>query len=277
MKSRRFVPIGLVALFLALTQVASADYDQVRVTLSLGSPDVQSLDYRGWIYAGYNIAPLPSTPLYTAYAAGWLGFWLSPCPWPPDYWGQCQFSQVGYLADRDGLRWFVYAEPGVQCLAGSNYWYHNGVLIGCLSNVNDRVRIGTFQIFEMVRYMQDNFWVVRVYDPNGSPLDVAKIWSTSAAIFKAEMTSEEGIATGVNDPNIMLRYYHYHPQYMKWGTGFLDWPDSGGGQNNILDTISSPAHAFCPQQYGAVQRIANDPKSWFAGTGGPDCYNPQMW
>ena len=83
-------------------------------------------------------------------------------------------------------------------------------------------------------------------------------------------TSSEESYANPPDPNIMVRYYHFHPQYYKYPTGWTDWPCSiQACQPAAPNYLFSGS--FCPQQYGGVINLTGDPRSWFAGTGGTVC------
>jgi hypothetical protein len=120
----------------------------------------------------------------------------------------------------------------------------------------------------------DGHWIARVCEANGGTCyDVARIWSSSVQIYRAQATMEEGF-WGPDDPGFTADFYIGHPQYMVWGDGFHEWPESlgGGGQDfqNYIRAVSAPPWNFCPVQYGADPHWG-DAREWFAGTGGPIC------
>jgi hypothetical protein len=213
----------------------------------------QSRDYRTSLYVGDK----PTSG--GGYTTAWFGVNLV------QYNGtlySAKFSQVGFLTDNGGVRWFVYSEAGVQCLQGSPNWGN----LGCWGNYGDRATIGNWQNVELVTYGQ-GFWIARVYNQYGNPLDVAKIMSSSLRIYRAQATTEEAHSL-VTDPYLKAAFYHWHPRYMVWGTGFQEWPASSGGNNNHIWTWPQ---GMCPWHYGATVNLSGDPRYWFAGTGGSIC------
>lgn len=242
-----------------LTQLSCSDgcNDFVNGELRVDQTSVnRSRDYRTRLYVS-------SRPTGSGgYTAGWLGVDLAR------YDGtlySAKFSQVGFLTDINGVRWFVYSEAGVQCLQGAPVpgWGNRG----CWGNYGDRATIGNWQRVELVTYTGQGFWIARVYDQNNNPLDVVKIMSSSVTIYRALATTEEA-HTLATDPYLTARFYHSHPQYMVWGTGFQEWPASSGGNNNRIWTWPQ---GICDFHYGATVNLLGDPRYWFAGTGGSTC------
>lgn len=202
----------------------------------------------------------PSTGDRRNFTTAWLGVFLAQYNGQPD---SGQFSQVGIETKRDGVRWFVYAEPGVTCLRGSHPDPRH-----CYGDYSDLINLGEWHRVELVKYTQDNFWIARVYETNGTGHDVATISSTSNRIYLARSDTEEGYYEST-DPYITASFYHWHPQYMDWGIGWQDWPQSTGGTGSSTIWVS-PA-AICPDHYGATPNMFGDERSWFAGTGGRVC------
>lgn len=221
-----------------------------------------SKDYRVLLLA--NDKPNASGGMTVA----WLGLDLA------QYNGQlysAQFSQVGLYTDNVGLYWFVYAEPGVTCLRGTTQFgtCMGGRPCGCIGTSSDIVSLGTWHWVELVTYGQ-GYWIARVYDTNTNAYDVALIWSTSPRIYFAQSTTEEAY-TVAQDPFLTASFYHWHPQYMQWGTGWQEWPRSRG---NIVSnsTIWVSPSSICPSHYGATPNMFGDERSWYAGTGGQTCF-----
>lgn len=248
----------LTATVVVTAKVALAGNDFVWGELRVDLFDVaHALDYRVLLLA--NGKPNSGYPDYTT---AWFGVYLAP------YNGQpysAQFTQVGLLTKSNGIRWFVYAEPGVTCLRGQPAWGN----LGCEGNVNDLVQIGSWHWVELVTYNQ-GFWIARIYESNGTPHDVAKIWSTSITIYRAGSVTEEAYAIS-QDPHLTALFYHWHPQYLKGGVGWKEWPKSDGNNSFIYVTDLNGQNTFCPQYYGANPNYANDEHAWFAGMGGQKC------
>jgi hypothetical protein len=183
-----------------------------------------------------------------------------------------QFSQVGLLTDSTGVRWFMYAEPGVTCERGTPAWIgSDGVTRGCLGDYNDLVGLGVPGQFELVTYSQ-GYWIARVWNSiTGARADVAMIHSSSTRIYTAHQTGEE--AYNGNDTYLTMAFYHWHPQYMT-AQGWVDWPASSGNSNN--NSLFVSPRSICPRNYGAhlnwsVTGSTNDPRYWFTGNGGTTC------
>lgn len=178
-----------------------------------------------------------------------------------------KFTQVGLMTDAGGPFWFVYSETGadqaVTCLQGTHSLYGD---FGCNGDYNQRAQIGQYQKFELVSY-GGGYWIARVYDQYGNPLDVAEMWSNSLTIYDALGSFEEGYST-VGDPYLTGSYYFSHPQYMWWGTGFHEWEPSSGGNYNILDVWP---WLICPTHYAGTPNVNGDNRIWFGGNGGSMC------
>ncbi len=257
------VVLGLVLSGAPMPRAASACCnDWMEVSLRRDLTDVQtSDDYKITLYNAAN----PNSTVLGQYTTSWLAFNLADCPPNPQLY-QCQFSQVGFWTNDQGTRWWLYAEPGVVCFAGSHPDARS-----CMGDLGEfGVTIGRWTIYEMVHYWwKDDFWIVRVYDQNTVGHDVAKILSNSSTIFNAFADSEE-IYSADPDPFLLLEYYLYHPEYMLWGTGFLGWPGTtgSGAQSNSYYMIPG---SICPGHYGSDVSLAGDNRFWYDGTGGSHC------
>lgn len=186
------------------------------------------------------------------------------------------FAQVGLIGWNDGLRWFVftYSPSGVDCLRGSGYWGQNpnGKYKGCRGSVGDLVSMNNWYKVELVSYGQ-GFWIARVYDTYSIAHDVAKIWINVSTIYKAYNAVEEGYST-ISDPQLEGSFYQYSPQYMIWGSGFADWPqstlprsanppESGGNYSRIIaDSV------FCPSYFSASVNVFGLERAWYGGNSG---------
>ena len=102
----------------------------------------------------------------------------------------------------------------------------------------------------------------------GITYDVARVLSDSPYIYDADVDFEEGWVQA-QDPYEIGYYYMRNPEYKIWGSDFTAWPLSTPGRSNSL--YPSPS-AICPQHYGALLNINQDPRFWYAGTGGIVCY-----
>jgi len=103
--------------------------------------------------------------------------------------------------------------------------------------------------------------------------DVAYADYPTILIFRAQVTAEEVYdgSDPAQDPRVWMAYFHYHPVYMIWGYGFVDWPGSEGGHNNVLWMDAKPNWQFCPVLYGAVTWYAGDSRFWGTYSGGQTC------
>lgn len=199
---------------------------------------------------------------------GWLGIDLAQGSGV----GGLEFTQVGLLTDKTGVRWFVYAESGVTCLEGDpSFGTCNGYSCGCEGDNYQWVTLYGWHWMELVTYGQ-GFWIARVYEPNGTAHDVAQIWSTSQQIYYAQSTTEEAYSTP-SDPFITASFYYCYPQVSIPGQGFQNWPQSVGGpaSSNIHVTNQNGHNVACPQHYGADPNLWGEEYAWFAGTGGQVC------
>jgi hypothetical protein len=256
-------PLASVLIVIVLTIVSTNStaagndfvYGELRVDLS---EVYWAEDYRVWLSA--TAKPNSGFPDFTT---AWFGVELAPFNGQPF---SAQFSQVGIITNSLGVRWFVYAEPGVNCLRGSSAWGN----LGCQGNIGDLISLGPFHEVELVTYGQ-GYWIARVYNQYGTGYDVAQILSGSVRIYRAGSVTEEGYSTP-QDPYLTASFYHWHPQYMFWGS-FQDWPPSEDGHISYIHaTDINGQNTFCPQHYGADPNQWNDERAWFAGTGGQQCW-----
>jgi hypothetical protein len=245
--------IFFVMLFAVSSPVkAGNDFVDTELRIDLFSV-YQSRDYIHTLFVGGN--PSGGSGAYTT---AWLGVNLAQFTGEPY---SALFSQVGFITDSIGVKWFVYSEAGVQCLQGNPAWGD----LGCVGNYGELATIGNWQNVELVTY-GEGFWIARIYDQYGSPFDVAKFMVDSLRIYRATVATEEAYS-GESDPYILASFWHNHPKYMIWGYGFQDWVASSGGNNNYLFT-SPPG--ICPDHYVAkLNWFGDDPRIWFAGSAGP--------
>lgn len=201
----------------------------------------------------------------------WLGIWVDPgAP-------SSSFAQVGLLGDSNGFYWFIFSMKQVVCLRGTPPPGWEGH--GCRGANGDMVQLGSWHKVELVTYGQ-GFWIARVYNAQGGAVDLARIYSSSRSIYRANATFEEAFSN-LPDPYLKGDYYHWHPQYWDWGTGgFRLWPASSGPGQNYLWTVTEPPgreNEVCPAHYSSYHHIGGDPRYWFTGTYGGDCYEDPMW
>jgi hypothetical protein len=224
-------------------------------------------DYRVFL-AAHPSAPYSSSGGYTT---NWLGLHLAADP-------HFEFIQVGLKADQNGTHWFAQAwefVPGagspITCLRGERSEPDgDGVYHGCTGAVGDIVASDQWSSVELVTYGQ-GFWIARVYTPSGSAVDVAKFSSGNTSIQRALVSTEETRLESA-DPFLGSAFYHCHPQVLGGDGGWQEWPYSTQGHPNYLyATNESGYNSFCPLNYGANLYLADDPRFWFAGTGGQKC------
>ena len=251
--------IGMIILFILIFTSVKAGNDFITVDLRTDVPEVlNSLDYRVWIASGGG-----PTGNYPTFTTAWISVYLDN---QPGLYG-VKFSQVGLMADSQGIYWFVYAEPGVECWRGSRtYWNAElNKFLGCKGDIGDLVDYGQFFKVELVTY-GEGFWIARVEDSQGNPYDVAKILSNSTNIYDADVNMEEGWSQA-QDPFEFGSFHLWHPQYNSWVNGFMEWPIS----DNVVNRLYAAPASICPQHYGAWTNKANDPRYWVAGSGGNVC------
>lgn len=262
MKERRLMRFHrfklLVALAVALAafplSVAHASNDWVDTELRTDLSSVANAhDYITDVYA----VAKPSSGAFGDFTTGWLG---------ADIGSSSGFSQVGLMTDSGGVYWFVYSYLGVTCLRGSQAWGS----LGCKGAYGDYATLGGWQQVELVTYGQ-GYWIARVYNSSGSPVDIARINSSAMNIVTGFQDGEEGYSES-SDPDLTMNYLHWHPKYMT-GSGWQDWPASpsdGGpaGANNYLQTQPT---GECPGYYGANIDQAGDNRYWQTTNGAPTC------
>lgn len=164
-----------VLVLLTTFTLVVANNDFVEVDLKHDTSEISTaMDYRVWLKA----TNIPNN-WYPTFSTVWLSVNLSN---QPDTTFGGLFTQVGLIADSNGLSWFVYAEPyafsanGAECLQGNPYLYNNDVhkYLGCKGNVGQYVSLNTQHLVELVTY-NDGYWYARIQDANGVPHDVARI------------------------------------------------------------------------------------------------------
>jgi hypothetical protein len=133
--------------------------------------------------------------------------------------------------------WFAYAEPGLECLEGDPAWGDAcpNPPCGCVGDAYELVSLETWHMVELVSYLE-GFVIARVYDEQGIPLDVAKIWSRSTRVWDAYVAMEEGY-NEPPDPYLTAEISDWHPQWMLWGTSYQDWPSSIEPKRNEINAM----------------------------------------
>lgn len=118
----------------------------------------------------------------------------------------------------------------------------------------------------MIKLSGQPYWLARIEDEQGITHNLARILSSNATIYDADVSMEEGWAQA-EDPHEFGIFHFINPQYYKSGYGFTEWPASNG-TDNILHTAPED---ICPLYYGAWTYIDGNPRYWVAGTGGDIC------
>jgi hypothetical protein len=252
---RHFVLVSIAFLisFTLFPSIAFAGNSFMTGQLRIDPPEVYSAhDYIVSIDIGSQLTSGASADFTT----GWLGIHV------PD------FVQVGFMAKTTGVRWFVEefsSSVTIQCFQGTFISDIGGGGEACYGTIGDRVSLNHFQTVELVTYNQ-GFWIARVYDQFGNPLDVARLDVSTPTnnITKATVTMEEGY-TESSDPYLLATFFFSHPKYFIGGTGnpFAEWPASAGTNTNRL--TPSPT-GICPNHYYAKLNFGNDPRVWYAGS-----------
>lgn len=244
--------------------------------LSVDNPSVtngQFLNYRHYIYtANSPVVQDPET------VSAWFGIDLAQFD-GSTY--SAEFTQVGVLANRGWARWFVYAEPGVECFRGTPRWQdpnNPNLWRGCVGNYGDlgvTPMNNAWTRVEAVTYSGQSWWTLRVYDVNGVSYDVAKVNSASKQIYRARATSEEAYS-GSTDPYIFMNFYHYHPEYHT-GYNFSLWPGGTGGLPENWNRIWVAPNSICPTGYGAETGIQGTPHLWRTAGGDTTCFESPLF
>jgi hypothetical protein len=185
---RKRILLGFISIILLLILTSSSSLlgnDFVLVDLRTDIPEVMnSLDYHVWIASAGG----PSSN-YPTFTTAWLSVDLDNLP---GLYGHL-LSQVGLMADSRGIYWFVYAEPGVECLQGYEDWWSSekNMYLGCKGYIGQFVGFGHFHRVELLSY-RNGYWIARVEDSQGVPHEVARILSNVETIFDASVDMEEG-------------------------------------------------------------------------------------
>lgn len=258
--------LALCAMSAVMGSIIYADNDFVVADLRTDLTEVnQAWDYRVNLMA-YDS---PSSP--GGYTTTWLGVDLDE--FIPGVPFSAQFTQVGLMTDaQNDVYWFVYAEPGVECLEGDPAWQTScpNPPCGCVGDPYELVSLNTWHWVELVTYEQ-GYWIARVYEADGYAHDVAKIWSSNTQIWDADVAMEEAYSNPP-DPYLSASFYHWHPQWLLWGTGFQEWPESINTHKSTISAFDQDGNnTFCPDHYGATPNWLGDPRAWYAGTGGHLC------
>jgi hypothetical protein len=185
----------------------------------------------------------------TNYVAGWLGANVATG-------SATDFIQVGTIADGLGVRWFAFTDATAYCFRGASQWGGKG----CVGAYNDHVGVNQWSRFELVNYGR-GFWIARVWDQSNHPVDIAKLYITQTAVNQVYADSEQAFGT----PGLQLNmsFWYYNPQYMKWGTGFKDWPAAADLYQNWFQVVTNPPVSWCPP-YG-YQVSSSSLRFWYMG------------
>lgn len=159
--------------------------------------------------------------------------------------------------------------PQIECTEGSAL-PTTPPYSGCIGNANQWVASGQYQEFEIVSY-GDGYWIARVHEAGGGGHDVARIASSSQTITRANATFEQAWGGYDSDPYLPAIFSFRHPQYMIWGNGFQEWPNSGiaSTQQSYIYPTGTGGTDFCPTHYMFLWafdwELGLDPRSWYAG------------
>jgi hypothetical protein len=271
-----FVFVALVMVLSSAPVLASNDY--VFVELLWQYPFVyNAMGFKVDLKA--NDKPQSDPSIFTA---AWLGFNLDNRPSNERF--PEEFSQVGIKTDANGIFWFVYAEPGVQCLEGTyDYWNdERQTFFGCHGYTDQFVSLGATVTVSMETSQSSNYWLATVWETVGGQSvahPVALINFSGKRIYKAIVSMEEGIPTSLDpyDPYFMADFYFSHPKYYNLATNtYYEWPFSQtpgpNAKYSFLKAISNySGRMICPVYYGGITDYNFDPRQWRAGTYGYVC------
>jgi len=186
--------------------------------------------------------------------------------------GSLRKIRAGYTVrtdynNNDVRQWFVYdtkAIPNINCWQGTPIINTSGVTTGCMGLPGHWIQVNSWLDVQTVTYEGQSWWIVRFYDQNGIPTDVAKINSSSKKV------DEVKISTGL--PIGGKSFYHLNPrQKTSYApVNFQTWPASSGGHNNYLTTILSYG-AVCSRDIGTTTNIAGLGYYWRTWQSGPIC------
>lgn len=264
-----FVHGMAIALLLLAVMVSPVGAGNDFITVDLRTDQwavANAVAYQVLIWASAATQPTGANDFTSA----WLSVDLGNQPGP----GGAKFSQVGLMTRPGGLRWFVFAEPGVTCYRGSSTYGGKG----CEGAPGDLVSVGSWYRVELRRV--SGGWHAMLYDANSFPWVLAQINDTGATIYDATVTSEQGYSTAPN-PYTQMDYFYAYPLHYVPATGtYVHWPNSATGvdlsQNphrfsHLYAADLNGQNTFCPTHYGATLNYLNDERIWFAGTGGQTC------
>ncbi len=268
-----------VAIFVAVFfyGIANADdiivYNQLIAEFRHDKANIKnSQGYAIQIATGTNLPNLQ----WPSFTAGWIAIELQPRA-GADCGGtfSCEFSQVGIMSTSRGIRWFVYAEPGVKCYRGNPAWVTDKTR-GCIGNIGDLIQPSTLHMFDLQTYDSTPYWLAHVYDANKQMYYVAKILTNDRVAYRIYSASEQAWDKTElqQNPFANLDYQYYRPQRKRTnGSGtFRDWEVSIAPNYNFTFAKASDGENICPPvgPYG-FWIYANTPPMWYAGTSGQNC------
>jgi hypothetical protein len=259
-KILKFILAFALLLSFSTPAFANNGWDYIGSDLRVDLPEVSSArDFQVWIATNGTVNSWDTT---TSATSAWLGVYILPAP---------TFFQVGVYVNKYGYHWFAMTDGSqINCLEGS-FWQSTPPYTGCMGDPYVYIPSNPqSQKFELVSYSNGN-WIARVYDMNGNGHDVATISLSNVIINRINVTFEQIWGGYDSDLYNNAVFAFKHPQYMKWGTGFQDWPDSNTAQlynpqTSYVYPSGTNGTAFCPVQYGAAWNFGNDPRAWYAGT-----------
>lgn len=202
------------------------------------------------------------------------------------------FLQTGIMADQNGLHWFVEAPsdwgvwqnggPGLTCEQGEGvaHQYPDGTWAECIGN-GGLIQLNQWTMFELVSYHtnQNGYyeWFARVYDQNGTAIEVAHTWIRGMDwIGDAEVAGEEAWST-ILDPKINMGLFMYDPQYMSPSGTFVSWPlasfptDPTVGSDGYYKNHILADSTFCPSYIAASPNVNGNERYWYTGNNGAVC------
>ncbi|HEX7556800.1 MAG TPA: hypothetical protein VF338_09265 [Leptolinea sp.] len=178
------------------------------------------------------------------------------------------------MVNKTGYHWFAMTDGSqITCLDGS-FYQSTPPYVGCTGDPYIYISENQFQRFELINKL-DGYWYARVYEIDGTGHevghDVARITLSNLVISRINATFEQ--YWGGQSSNLYNNavFVFKHPQYMKWGVGFQEWPNSDiaplySPQTSFVYPSGHNGTGFCPTHYGASWNFGNNPRIWYAGS-----------
>lgn len=244
--------------------------------------DLDEMLFSGNYYTRFKAAQYTQGATGNEYTHASLVLNIQPCE-QGDFNLMCSTINVGLLATRNQVRWFVYSRDfeinqTIECMRGTRMWAEDDLEghTGCLGNNQDIVSLNTWHGVRFVKQSNDR-WDVQVEDKNRKSYVVAIVRNSGAGELQSIQSTYESSDGSKYNP-LLGGFWHDMPYYRKDGE-MHKWPASDlSDEYNGLGEARSRNTAWagstdefqeegvpCPKEMAVKDQITPNGGSWYTG------------